>query len=130
MEGNFGQFRILLSAVLVVASCEICRIQRVSESPSFQLVGSSPPLASQDLVETQPKLWKLFQLVTNVFEGRNLKPRLDWRLAGHTQGLEVGGWRGRVGAMTDADAHAHLSSKDDSWRESLGNYPTKKGTLN
>ena len=99
---------------------------------SFRLVGSSPPLASQDLVETQPKLWKLCLVETIVFLWRNLKPRPVWRLAGHTQGLEVGGWR--VGAMTDADAQAHNLSKDDSRRESLGNYPTmtqlKRGPRN
>ena len=56
----------------------------------FQLVGISPLFLHKISLKLSRNSgnscwWKLFW--------RNLKPRPVWRLAGHTQGLEVGGWR-------------------------------------
>ena len=62
---------------------------------SFPLVDFSPLLLHKVLLKViwNSKIsawWKLW---------RNLKPRPVWRLAGRTQGLEVGGWR--VGGGND-----------------------------
>ena len=93
MLRGISNFAISCSGGGVV--CEICKIQRVSWSLLFRWLILAHFCFTRSCWKSSETLkisawWKAW---------RNLKPRPVWRLAGRTQGLEVGGWR--VGGGND-----------------------------